>query len=39
VFGVKLQLKGAIGLAKPGMPVDGEILTQRNQWPEASRRK
>ncbi len=39
VFGVKLQLKGAIGLAKPGMPVDGEILTQGDTWPEASRRK
>ena len=39
VFGVKLQLKGAIGLAKPGMPVEGEILTQGNTWPEASIRK
>ncbi len=39
VFGVKLQLKGALGLAKPGMPVDGEILTQGDTWPEASRRK
>jgi HlyD family secretion protein len=39
VFGVKLQLKGAIGFAKPGMPVDGEILTQGDTWPEASRRK
>jgi HlyD family secretion protein len=39
VFGVKLQLKGAIGFAKPGMPVDGEILTQGDQWPEASIRK
>jgi len=26
VVGVKLQLKGAIGYAKPGMPADGEIL-------------
>ena len=26
VFGVKLLLKGAVGLAKPGMPADGEIL-------------
>jgi HlyD family secretion protein len=39
VVGVKLQLKGALGFAKPGMPVDGEILTQGDQWPEASRRK
>lgn len=39
VFGVRLQLKGATGFAKPGMPVDGEILTQGSQWPEASRRK
>jgi HlyD family secretion protein len=39
VVGVKLQLKGAIGFAKPGMPVDGEILTQGDTWPEASRRK
>ena len=26
VVGVKLQLKGAVGFAKPGMPADGEIL-------------
>ena len=39
VVGVNLQLKGAIGFAKPGMPVDGEILTEGDQWPEASRRK
>jgi HlyD family secretion protein len=39
VVGVKLQLKGAIGFAKPGMPVDGEILTEGDKWPEASRRK
>ena len=38
VVGVKLQLKGAIGFAKPGMPADGEILTQGNTWPEASRK-
>jgi hypothetical protein len=25
VVGVKLQLKGAIGFAKPGMPADGTI--------------
>ena len=34
VVGVKLQLKGAIGFAKPGMPADGEILVQGNQWPK-----
>jgi len=39
VVGVKLQLKGAFGFAKPGMPADGEILTQGDTWPEASRRK
>jgi HlyD family secretion protein len=33
VVGVKLQLKGAIGLAKPGMPSDGEILVEGNTWP------
>lgn len=26
VFGVKLQLKGSLGNAKPGMPADGEVL-------------
>ena len=33
VVGVKLQLKGAVGLAKPGMSADGEILVEGNQWP------
>jgi HlyD family secretion protein len=33
VVGVKLQLKGAAGFAKPGMPSDGEILVQGNVWP------
>ena len=33
VVGVKLQLKGAIGFAKPGMPADGEILTHGEEWP------
>jgi HlyD family secretion protein len=28
VVGVKLQLKGAIGFAKPGMPADAEILLE-----------
>jgi HlyD family secretion protein len=34
VVGVKLQLKEGIGLAKPGMPADGEILVQGNSWPK-----
>src|SRR6516225_10136237 len=34
VVGVKLQLKGAIGFAKPGMAADGEILVQGGQWPQ-----
>lgn len=33
VVGVKLQIKSAIGYAKPGMPADGEILVQGNAWP------
>ena len=33
VVGAKLQLKGAIGFAKPGMPADGEILVDGNVWP------
>jgi HlyD family secretion protein len=33
VVGVKLQLKGAIGFAKPGMSAAGEILVQGTQWP------
>lgn len=32
VVGVKLQLRGGAGYAKPGMPSDGEILT-RGSWP------
>ncbi|HEY3131342.1 MAG TPA: HlyD family efflux transporter periplasmic adaptor subunit [Acidobacteriota bacterium] len=39
VVGVKLQLKGAIGLAKPGMPADGEILVRGDVWPESKGRK
>jgi HlyD family secretion protein len=34
VVGVKLQLKEAIGFAKPGMAGDGEILVVGNQWPQ-----
>jgi HlyD family secretion protein len=37
VVGVKLQLKGAIGFAKPGMSADGEILVAGNQWPQKKR--
>lgn len=33
VVGVKLQIKGAVGFAKPGMPADGEILVQGSEWP------
>ena len=39
VVGVKLQLKGAIGLAKPGMPADGEILISGDKWPSGKRQK
>jgi hypothetical protein len=37
VVGVKLQLKAAIGFAKPGMAADGEILVQGTQWPQQKR--
>jgi HlyD family secretion protein len=37
VVGVKLQLKSAIGFAKPGMAADGEILVQGDQWPQQKR--
>jgi HlyD family secretion protein len=37
VVGVKLQLKSAFGFAKPGMPADGEILTQGEAWPAHKR--
>jgi len=38
VVGLKLQLKGGFGFAKPGMPADGEILVTGNTWPKVSRR-
>jgi HlyD family secretion protein len=38
VVGVKLQLKGAIGYAKPGMPADGEVLVEGDRWPEGTRK-
>jgi HlyD family secretion protein len=37
VVGVKLQLKGATGFAKPGMPADGEILVADRPWPSNRR--
>jgi HlyD family secretion protein len=37
VVGVKLQLKGAIGFAKPGMAGDGEILVNGDEWPKRRR--
>jgi HlyD family secretion protein len=39
VVGVKLRLRGAIGLAKPGMPADGEILIRGGSWPSSKRQK
>jgi HlyD family secretion protein len=38
VVGVKLQLKGAVGFAKPGMPADGEILVEGAEWPAKARK-
>src|ERR1700728_754242 len=39
VFGVKLQLKGAPGYAKPGMPSDGEILVAGDRWPQEKEKR
>ena len=39
VVGLKLQLKSGFGLAKPGMPSDGEVLVSGDNWPEGPRRK
>ena len=39
VVGVKLQLKAGTGFAKPGMPADGEILVQGNEWPSRTRQR
>ena len=39
VVGVKLQLRGAVGFAKPGMPADGEILVDGADWPARQARK
>lgn len=38
VVGVKLQLRAGFGLAKPGMPADGEVLVS-GAWPEKRRTK
>lgn len=39
VVGVKLQLRGAVGFAKPGMPADGEILVEGSDWPAHQTRR
>jgi HlyD family secretion protein len=39
VVGVKLQLRGAVGFAKPGMPADGEILVEGREWPTRQARR
>ena len=39
VFGVKLKIKKSEGFAKPGMPADGEILVDGNNWPAATRKQ
>jgi hypothetical protein len=36
--GVKLQIKTGVGYAKPGMPVDGEILVSGDTWPAEVRK-
>jgi len=38
VVGLKLQLIGGFGFAKPGMPVDGEVLVQGDKWPKVKRK-
>ena len=37
VVGMKLALTQGIGFAKPGMPADGEILTNGTMWPPHKR--
>jgi membrane fusion protein YbhG len=37
VVGLKLQLKSAVGFAKPGMPADGEVLVTGDTWPKVGR--
>lgn len=38
VVGVKLQILNPQGFAKPGMPADGEVLVEGEQWAAVSRR-
>jgi HlyD family secretion protein len=38
VVGVKLHITNAQGFAKPGMPADGEVLVNGNQWVAETRR-
>jgi len=38
VVGLKLQLIGGFGFAKPGMPVDGEVLVDGDKWPKEKRK-
>jgi HlyD family secretion protein len=38
VVGLKLQLIAGFGFAKPGMPVDGEVLVQGDKWPKEKRK-
>ena len=38
VVGVKLQLRNPQGFVKPGMPADGEVLVEGNQWLATARR-
>jgi HlyD family secretion protein len=39
VVGVKLLIKTPNGLAKPGMPADGEILVEGTAWPRDTGRR
>jgi HlyD family secretion protein len=39
VVGVKLLLKSGFGYAKPGMPLDGQILVEGSAWPERKDKK
>lgn len=39
VVGVKLLIKNPNGLAKPGMPADGEILVEGTSWPKDTGRR
>ena len=38
VVGVKLQIARPSGFAKPGMPADGEVLVEGDQWLRETRR-